>query len=495
MFQVFPCIILSLLFDVAQTSVLKVKGAEHDRFVTTDVLEKTSQWTATINAGGSTGRFRHEQAEVPEEARQNIDYPTYLQGQCTGVPNASAIVKNTCAYRYYMMDVLENNGGERFNVAEIRLYYEDERIGLRTWPSSRIAASVSTIQGGELTKCSETQDLEKSFDRNSDSSTCYDGKLVRVIMDLSEEVALKHYTIISVSGTDRTSDPKNWKLYGMKSADPADDVTLLDEVPVASFPTGDWMCDPPWTFRKPETCYTTTTTTTTQATTTTTTSTVAEDVWCAYRWWCFEAQSVVGGESNEWGLGEVELRYSNTAVTMNKDRDNAWWLDAVSKHAATLLDNGTEPWQSIDGDPETSARIEGTYSAGINGVERKAFSAKLCIDLEEPKQATHVVFAAAPQVPIPHLWSFKATNSFPTAWTSWIEVAKWTDDQKSAFTEGQAGYSLHRSKLKCPQPQLAPCSMVDCGEGKAPIQGKLCESWACEESDQASCCESTDTTD
>mmetsp|Transcript_5913 Transcript_5913/g.10565 ORF Transcript_5913/g.10565 Transcript_5913/m.10565 type:complete len:502 (+) Transcript_5913:91-1596(+) len=500
MFQAFPSILLLfLLYGVETAAEAKAKATEHGRFVTTDALGKTGQLTATIDAGGTTaGGVKPpvaDAASLVEETAKPIDeYPSYTQGKCKGVPNMTNIVKNTCEYRYYMIDILENSGAANCQFAEIRLYYEDERSGLRTWPSNRIQAVMTNVQGQQLDPCESTQDIDKGFDRTSgaNSLVCAKQNGVRMILDLSETVALKHYTIISVAGKDRAADPKKWKLFGMTSTDPTADLQLLDDVQDAAFPSGDWMCDPPWTLKKPETeCLATTTTTTTTTTISATTTTTTKAAWCAYRWWCFEAHSVVGGESKEWGLAEVELRFNNAMVPIKTDRSNAWWLDGVSRYAATLLDNGTEPWQSIDGDPETFARMDQSYTATINGVERKALQAKLCIDFEEPKQATHVVFAAAPEVPIPQTWSYKATNEFPTEWAKWATVAKWMNASKSAFTKGQGGYSMHRAKLVCPQPQIAPCSMANCDDGMAPAKGNLCQSWKCDENDKANCCAAT----
>mmetsp|Transcript_6551 Transcript_6551/g.15046 ORF Transcript_6551/g.15046 Transcript_6551/m.15046 type:complete len:645 (-) Transcript_6551:144-2078(-) len=417
----------------------------------------------------------------------------------------NALSQNVCPYRYYVFEVLETVGGSTsWEIAELRLYYSDKKYGRRTFPASEIRAQLVSGAGDELQEaCDRSREAPKAFDHDSESTVCAPGSSVKLLLDLGRPIVLTVYTVISASGDSRQFDPKAWKLWGSSDGSIAPETTMLLSSPQeVSIPSSSWMCDPPWITEgstNPDECITTTTTTTTvEVITTTTTSTTTRGYsFCAYRYYCLQVHSTNTGDSS-WALAEIEFRHESVKVqaTIPFTRKNAWFLDGLPAEGASVKSGGTEAFQALDGIVSTFAQSDGGYSDADRGITGGRFAekspdgpglaAQLCIDFKETYKANHFVMVSTPRGSPPKSWTVRAAHVLSEEPSKWVVVNNVSSDEP-IFPLNYGREFIHEEHLTCPQPQVMPCTAMQCPLNHLPSE-ENCADYICKESDEAKCC-------
>jgi len=118
----------------------------------------------------------------------------------------------------------------------------------------------------------------------------------------------------------------------------------------------------------------TTTTTTTEveeeiiATTTTTTATIKKDR-CFYRYYALQVLQANDAKATSWQLAEVELRQNGKALLLPKSHGSAWFVHGRARRPGTVLDDGTEAFNVLDGNLATVAQPDGGFSANYTSVQ------------------------------------------------------------------------------------------------------------------------------
>mmetsp|Transcript_39958 Transcript_39958/g.95352 ORF Transcript_39958/g.95352 Transcript_39958/m.95352 type:complete len:1262 (-) Transcript_39958:70-3855(-) len=305
--------------------------------------------------------------------------PTYFQGLC---PSEAPALKefNDCPFRYYVLEVLSTAGNqEAWKIAEVRLYHYNSRGVLKKFPSSEVQADLIEDAAVSAEGCDNTA-ASGAFDHSIFSGVCSPSPKTKLRLDLGSEVALAKYTLISANGS-AAADPKSWRLWGSYDGVTAANMTSvgsafqLSEVQEVSFPTSRWMCDPPWGIALLNGHHCTTTTTTTMevkevATTTSTTKAAILKDRCFYRYYVLQVTQANDVKANSWQLAEVELRQNGKALSLPKSRTTAWFVHGRSARPATVLDDGTEAYNVLDGNLATLAQPDGGFSADYPAMQQ-----------------------------------------------------------------------------------------------------------------------------
>jgi len=305
--------------------------------------------------------------------------PPYLQGACPSEAE-EATDFNNCPFRYYVLEVLSTAGDEAaWKIGELRLYYLNARGRLRKFPSSDVRAEL--VQDDAETRGCEASNASNAFDLSVFSGLCSPSPMIKLRLDLGRGVSIAKYTVISANASS-SFDPKSWRLWGSVDGATASDMTSLStavklsDVSQAYFPSARWMCDPPWGVprKRGYHCMATTTTTTTEveeeiiATTTTTTATIKKDR-CFYRYYALQVLQANDAKATSWQLAEVELRQNGKALLLPKSRGSAWFVHGRARRPGTVLDDGTEAFNVLDGNLATVAQPDGGFSANYTSVQ------------------------------------------------------------------------------------------------------------------------------
>ncbi|CAE7347915.1 unnamed protein product [Symbiodinium microadriaticum] len=305
--------------------------------------------------------------------------PPYLQGACPSEAE-EATDFNNCPFRYYVLEVLSTAGDEAaWKIGELRLYHLNARGRLRKFPSSDVRAEL--VQDDAETRGCEASNASNAFDLSVFSGLCSPSPMIKLRLDLGRGVSIAKYTVISANASS-SFDPKSWRLWGSVDGATASDMTSLStavklsDVSQAYFPSARWMCDPPWGVprKRGYHCMATTTTTTTEveeeiiATTTTTTAMIKKDR-CFYRYYALQVLQANDAKATSWQLAELELRQNGKALLLPKSRGSAWFVHGRARRPGTVLDDGTEAFNVLDGNLATVAQPDGAFSANYTSVQ------------------------------------------------------------------------------------------------------------------------------
>ncbi|CAE7692499.1 unnamed protein product, partial [Symbiodinium pilosum] len=304
--------------------------------------------------------------------------PPYLQGACPSEAEEARDF-NDCPFRYYVLEVLTTAGEEAaWKIGELRLYHVNARGRLQKFPSSNVRAEL--IEDDAETRGCEASNASNAFDLSVLSGLCSPSPMVKLRLDLGKPVAITKYTVISANASFGSFDPASWRLWGSADGKTASDMSSLStavklsEVSKAHFPSARWMCDPPWGVprKRGYQCPATTTSTTTEVevmTTTTSTTAMVKKDRCFYRYYALQVLQANDDKATAWQLAEIELRQNGKALLLPKSRGAAWFVHGRAARPATILDDGTEAYNVLDGNLATVAQPDGGFSANYTSLQ------------------------------------------------------------------------------------------------------------------------------